>query len=87
MNFDVEQFRLSEQLEPIDYGFVVDDEHITFDWGHKGYWIELDRITKPEHLLALVAHLAAKNWDKMTPNRIAALVRKIQSVRGWSNVF
>jgi len=84
---ELTQFKLSSSSEPTDYGFVVDDKYITFDWGYKGYWIALDRIETPQHLLALVAHLGAKNWSEMTPNRIAALIRKIQQLRGWSPIF
>ena len=84
---ELTQFEFSTSSEPTDYGFVVDDKYITFDWGSKGYWIDLDRIEKPQQLLALVAHLSAKNWSKMTPNRIAGLIRKIQQLRGWSPIF
>ena len=86
-DFEIEPYRLDSFKAPVDHGFVIDDENVNFDWGHSGYWIALDRLKKPEQLLALVAHLGAKNWKGMTPNRIAAFIRAVQSLRGWERFF
>ena len=85
-DFNIEHYRLDSFKVP-DYGFVIDNRNVTFDWGNPGYWIALDRLEKPEQLLALVAHLGAKNWMGMTPNRIAAFIRAVQSLRGWEKSF
>ena len=85
-NFSFELESFLSKPSP-DYGFVIDDRHVTFDWGHKGYWIDLDRLTKPEHLLALIAQIGKKNWKGMTPARISALVQAFQSLRKWQRTF
>jgi 5-methylcytosine-specific restriction endonuclease McrA len=84
----LEQERLNA-LPPRDpqhpSGLKLDRENGFIDvyWGGYEYSINLDEFKSPRHVCQWIAHLAEKEWENMTPERIRKFIEKIFSVKDW----
>lgn len=52
-------------------------------WGGYDYSIDLDRISRPLHLIQWVMHLIEKDWPLTTPHRLQVFIQFVALAKGW----
>ena len=65
------------------FAHVDGKDWVTVQWGGYDYDIEMSRIDTPLSLLHWVTHLAEKEWEDTTPERIGLFVEKVCQKKGW----
>ena len=69
--------------EPAYFEIETSDATCHVYWGGYDYGFDLDQIAQPIHLLELVRHIAEKEWELATGDRLARLIAAVCAYKGW----
>lgn len=81
---------IAHELDTLAEGFKVDDDGLTLLWAgpeYRGYFLPHSRINTPAKLLGVIWHVGTKDWEGMTPSRIAYLCKVLCQRNGWDMRF
>jgi hypothetical protein len=67
--------------------FSIGERYLDLRWGKYEYSIELTRLDTPWKTLSFVKHILEKQWEGVTPWRVARLIEELSREGGWELDF